>query len=216
LYCELAQPEEAVVHLNRAHHLNPEDPVSAAILAASLRGSHTVHEEPHVPIDAARGTAFWNELLGLCRNYSPFGKILLGICDLVQQRDHANRFVRLYRAVALAQLRDFPRASVALEDALTGDPIELLSTAQRALEVFLAAAVKNGRVRDCLDAIDKKDWKDAWRPIYEALRAVEAGSVEHLKRVAVEIRHPAQVILRRIAPQIAPQTGGVVGGERPG
>jgi hypothetical protein len=108
----------------------------------------------------------------------------------------------LYRAVALAQIGDFPRASVAFEDALAGDPIDLLSIGQRALETFLATAVRNGRVRDCLDAIDKKDWKDAWRPIYEALRAVEAGSAEYLKRVAVEIRDPALVILRRIAPQL--------------
>ncbi len=142
------------------------------------------------------------ELLGLCRNYAPFGKILLGICDLVQERDNSNRFTKLYRAVALAQLGDFPRASVALEDALTGDPIELLEIGQRAVETFLAATVKSGRVRDCIEAIDKKDWKDAWRPIYEALRAVEAGSAEYLKRIAVEIRTPAFLILRSIAPHI--------------
>jgi len=41
-------------------------------------------------------------------------------------------------------------------------------------------------VRDCLELIDKKEWKDAWRPIYEALRAVDAGSAEYLKRIAVE------------------------------
>jgi hypothetical protein len=91
---------------------------------------------------------------------------------------------------------------VALEDALTGDPIDLLSIGQRALETFFAAAVKSERVRDCLEAIDKKDWKDAWRPIYEALRAVEEGSAQYLKRIAVEIRSPALVILRRIAPRL--------------
>jgi hypothetical protein len=48
----------------------------------------------------------------------------------------------------------------------------------------------------------KKEWKDAWRPIYEALRAVEEGSGEYLKRVAVEIREPALVLLRRIAPEL--------------
>jgi len=68
--------------------------------------------------------------------------------------------------------------------------------------VFFAVAVKNGRVRDCLELLDKKEWKDAWRPIYEALKAVEAGSGEYLKRVAVEIREPAQQILRRIAPEL--------------
>jgi tetratricopeptide (TPR) repeat protein/AAA+ ATPase superfamily predicted ATPase len=202
LYCELAEPEEAVVYLGRAYQLDPGNPVSGAILAAALRDPETPHEQPRISIDAARGAGFWDELLELCRNYAPFGKILLGICDLVQEGDNSNRFAPLYRAVALAQLGDFPRASVALEDALIGDPIDLLSIGQRALETFLAAAVKSGRVRDCREVIDKKDWKDAWRPIYEALRAVEADSAEYLKRIAIEIRVPAMVILRRIAPQV--------------
>jgi tetratricopeptide (TPR) repeat protein len=202
LYCELAEPEEAAVCLDRAHQLDPDDPVSAAILAASLRDSDTALEQPTFPTDAARKASFWDELLGLCQNYSPFGKILLSICDLVQQRDSSNQFARVYRAVSLAQLQDFPRASVALEDALTGDPIEMLKIGQEALVTFLAAAVKSERVSDCIELIEKKDWRDAWRPIYEALRAVEAGSAEYLKRIAVEIRTPALLILRRIAPKL--------------
>jgi len=176
--------------------------VSSAILAACLRDIATPDVQLQISIEAAQEAGFWNELLKQCQTYAPFGKILLGICDLVQERDNSNRFVRLYRAVALAQLRDFPRASVALEDALIGDPIELLSIGRGALETFLAAAVKLGRVRDCLELIDKKEWKDAWRPIYEALQAVEAGSAEYLKRVAVEIRVPAVEILRHIAPRL--------------
>ncbi len=202
LYCELEQSEEAVVCLGRAHQLEPGDPVSAATLAASLRDSGTAHEQLLIFSDASRGADFWNELLDRCQNYPPFGKILLGICDLVQERDPSNRFVPLYRAVAHAQLGDFPRASVALEDALTGDPIDLLQMGQRALETFFAAAVKAERVRDCIEVINKKEWKDAWRPIYEALRAVEEGSAQYLKRVAVEIRTPALTILRRIAPRL--------------
>ena len=200
LYCELAGPEEAAVYLGRAHQLEPGNPVSAAILATCLRGLEPAREQPRLPVDAARQAGFWNELLNLCANYAPFGKILLGICQCIQERDDSNRFAMLYRAVALAQLGDFPRALVALDDALTGDPIDLLSIGRQALETFLAAAVRAGRVRDCLELIDKKDWKDAWRPIYEALRAVEAGSAEYLKRIAVEIRTPALVIFRRIAP----------------
>jgi hypothetical protein len=69
-------------------------------------------------------------------------------------------------------------------------------------DAAFAAAVRNGRVRDCLELLDKKEWKDAWRPIYEALRAVEEGSAQYLKRVAVEIRTPALTILRRIAPKL--------------
>jgi len=202
LWCELNDPKEATDYFRQAYQLKPGDPILAAILAATLRDSETEYEQL-ISLNAVRGADFWNDLLDLCQNYAPFGKILLRICDLVQELDYSNHFVRLYRAVALAQLRDFPRASVALEDALTGDPIELLSIGQRALETFLAAAVRNERMRDCLEVIDKKDWKDAWRPIYEALRAVEAGSAEYLKRIAVEIRVPALLILRRIAPQIS-------------
>ena len=66
----------------------------------------------------------------------------------------------------------------------------------------LAAAVRHGRIGEAIEAIGKKGWKDAWRPIHEALRAAESGSPEYLKRVAVEIRDPASVILGRIAPNI--------------
>jgi tetratricopeptide (TPR) repeat protein len=202
LYCEMLQEKEAVQHIRRAHQLEPADPVSAAILAACVRGSESGDEQLPIWMDASRRDDFWDELLVLCQNYPPFGKILRGICDLVQERDRSNGLVRLYRAVALAQLRDFPRASVALEDALGGDPIDQFSAGRRAFEVFFAAAVRSGRVRDCLELLDKKGWKDAWRPIYEALRSVEEGSGEYLKRVAVEIREPAQLILRRIAPKL--------------
>ncbi|MDP2999213.1 MAG: tetratricopeptide repeat protein [Bryobacterales bacterium] len=203
LYCEMVQEDEAVQHLRRAYQLKPADPVSAAILAACYRGSDSGHELLPILMDASRGARFWDDLLGLCQNYAPFGKILLGICDLVQERDSSNGLARLHRAVALAQVGDFPRASVALDDALAGDPIELLSFGRWALDVFFAAAVRRGRIRDCLELLDKKEWKDAWRPIYEALRAVEEGSSEYLKRVAVEIRDPAMKILRRIAPELS-------------
>ena len=200
LYCEIHEEREAIHLLRRAAQLEPTDPVSAAILVACARGSEFENEGREIFREGFGEAEFWEELLRLCRNYAPFGKILLGICDLVQERDRSNSRALLYRAVALAQLGDFPRASSALEDALVGDPIEQLSVGRRALEVFFAAAVRRGRVQDCLELLDRKEWKDAWRPIYEALKAVEVGSAEYLKRIAVEIREPALTILRRIAP----------------
>jgi Flp pilus assembly protein TadD len=202
LYCAMLDEKEGVQYIRRAQQLKSEDPVSAAILATCVRGSNEGDNLLRIFMDASRGASFWDELLELCQNYPPFGKILLGICDLVQERDNPNALARLHRAVALAQLGDFPRASVALEDALVGDPIDQLSTGRKGLEVFFAAAVRIERVRDCIELLDKKEWKDAWRPFYEALRAVEEGTGEYLKRVAVEIREPAGQILRRIAPQL--------------
>ena len=206
LFCETDKAEEGIQYLRRARQPNASDwispAVATAILAACIGGSGTTADLlPSFLIDSKK-VSFWYELLELGRNYAPFGKILLRLCDLIAETDSSNAMARLHRAVALAQLRDFPRAAVALEDALVGDPIELLSWGRKALEVFFAAAVESGRVRDCLEVIEKKEWIDAWRPIYEALKAVEAGSGDYLKRVAVEIREPAQIILRQIAPEL--------------
>lgn len=201
LYCERGSLPEAIGLLKQASQADPKDPVTAAI-HASIQTEDIDPEGSMVVSEAAAEADFWGELLALNQKYAPFGKILLRICDLVEQQDSSNPFTRLWRAVALAQLGDFPRASVALEDALVGDPIELLSRGRSALEVFFAAAVREGRVKECVDVLEKKEWIDAWRPIYESLKSVEAGSAAYLKRVAVEIREPASVILRRIAPAL--------------
>ncbi|MBY0504795.1 MAG: tetratricopeptide repeat protein [Bryobacteraceae bacterium] len=201
LFCELGRPEEAEALLQRTVQLDLENPVLAAIFTAVRRAPES-DVGALTFLDAAAKSEFWSELLVLNQNYAPFGKILLKICDLVEQHDHSNPFTRLYRMVALARLGDFPRASVAFEDALLGDPIELLGKGRAALEAFFTAAVKAGRVRECLDVLVKKEWIDAWRPIYEALKAVEAGSRVYLKRVAVEIREPALSILGKIAPDL--------------
>ena len=104
------------------------------------------------------------------------GKITVRMCDLVVEYDNKNKFARLYKAVALAQLGDFPRASVAFDDALQGNPIDQLDVGVLAIDLFLQSAVLHNRVRDCIEIIEKKEWIDAWRPIYEALQAVVAGS----------------------------------------
>ncbi len=202
LYCEMDREKEGVSDIRRAQELAPEDPVSAAVLAACAHGSNNDGGLLPVFMKASGQPGFWDELLGLCGTYAPFGKILIRICDLVLEQDDSNGLALLHRAVGVAQLGDFPRASVTLEDALTGDAIDRFATGRKALEVFFAAAVKNERVADCIELLDRKGWKDAWRPIYEALTAVEEGSGEYLKRVAVEIRGPALDILRRIAPEL--------------
>jgi Flp pilus assembly protein TadD len=201
LYCENLKEQEGVHYIRRAWQIS-NDSTSAAVLAACIAGNLEVEGLLATFLESSRGSSFWDELLELCQNYAPFGKILLGICDLVLEHDSSNKLALLPRAAALAQLGDFPRASVALEDALVGDPIDLLSSGRNALEIFLSAAVRHGRVQDCLELLDKKEWKDAWRPIYEALRSVQEGTGEYLKRVAVEIREPALIILRRIAPEL--------------
>ncbi len=206
LICEQRKENEGLDCLMRASipdindSTSPE--VAQALYLANLNTDRTDTGQIEALAGSARNMTFWNELSGLCETYPPFGKILLRLCDLIEKHSADNPYAPLYRALAIAQLNDFPRAIVALGDALTGDPIDLLSWGRRPLEIILGAAVRNRRVRDCLELIKKKDWIDAWRPIYEALRAVEAGTGNHLKRVAVEIQGPAYAILRRIAPKL--------------
>jgi tetratricopeptide (TPR) repeat protein len=201
LYCHMLDTKEGLAYLSRASALAPSDAISDAIVTAV--GESNDRGLSPLFVGSSTQPDFWDALLELVSNYPPFGKILAKICDLLQNRDESKGMARLFRAVAFAQLGDFPRASVALEDALVGDPIDLLERGRKALEVFFAAAVRNERVRECIELLDKKGWKDAWRPIYEALKAVESGSAEYLKRIAVEIRDPAMVIIQRIAPELA-------------
>jgi cytochrome c-type biogenesis protein CcmH/NrfG len=201
LCCGEEKKSEGIEYLQQAWRLATKDPVTAGVLTACV--TRTVQGELlPILIEASDGVDFWNELINPWGNYAPFGKILLEICNLILGHDKSNQQALLTRAVGLAQMGDFPRASVALEDALYGDPIDLLSSGRMAIEIFLAAAVRHGRVQDCIELLDKKEWKDAWRPIYEALRSVQEGSAEYLKRVAVEIREPTLTILRRIAPEL--------------
>jgi len=202
LYCEMHEENEAIMHLRRAHQLAPKDAVTTAILAACIRGSKAEDESSPVLMDASREASSVRSFLNGART-TAFWEDPYRICDLVEKADISNELVRLHRAVALAQIGDFPRASVAFEDSLTGDPIELLAMGRRALQVFLASGVRNGRVRDCLELLDRKEWKKM--PGGRSMKRFgqfENGSGEYLKRVAVEIRGPALEILRRIAPSL--------------
>jgi tetratricopeptide (TPR) repeat protein len=209
LYCQLDREDEGVEFIRQACQLDGDDPVpeslARAILAACLHGSGRADNSVALPVEDLREASRWDELGDLCKEYAPFGKILHSLCVLVEKEDVDNRYAPLWRASALAQLEDFPRAIVALQDALVGDPVDLLSWGRNAVEIILAAAVRHARVGDCLEVIEKLGWIDAWRPIYEALRAVESGSADHLKRVAVEIHEPAKSILLRIAPDLPGQ-----------
>lgn len=202
LFCERGQEKEGIEYLRLACRPDLTDPVSADVTAVIRMACVGDSDEIAKFFAGETRPGMWNRLLEFCSDYAPFGKILLRLCNLVLEVDPSNEQSNLYRAVALAQIRDFPRALVALEDALLGDPIDQLAKGRTALEIFFAAAVRNDRTEECREIIARKNWIDAWRPIYEALKAVEAGSARYLKKIAVEIREPATLILKRIAPEL--------------
>jgi len=70
-----------------------------------------------------------------------------------------------------------------------------------ALPVF-AELAQAGWVAALLEALEKTGLDERWRPLYEALKAVAAGSAQYLTRVAPEVRRPALDILKTLAPAL--------------
>jgi Flp pilus assembly protein TadD len=64
-------------------------------------------------------------------------------------------------------------------------------------------AVKTGHLADVLKIFEKTGAHERWRPLYEALQAVKAGSRDYLRRIAPEVREPALTILKELAPDLA-------------
>ena len=57
-----------------------------------------------------------------------------------------------------------------------------------------------GHVSALLTQLEQTGLDQRWRPLYEALKAVQAGTAAYLSRVAPEVRRPALDILKAIAP----------------
>jgi tetratricopeptide (TPR) repeat protein len=71
-----------------------------------------------------------------------------------------------------------------------------------------AAIIEAGHVAPAIAILEETGAKQRWRPLYEALCAVRAGSPEYLRTVAPEVRLVAEEILTQLAPFLfANQTG---------
>jgi energy-coupling factor transporter ATP-binding protein EcfA2 len=75
------------------------------------------------------------------------------------------------------------------------------------------AIVAAGRAPDAAAVLERAGADERWRPLYAALKAVEARSGDYLRRFAPEVRWLARQILTEIAPQIT-ETQGAAGVHR--
>jgi hypothetical protein len=66
-----------------------------------------------------------------------------------------------------------------------------------------AEACASGRAGDAAELLLAEGYDQRWRPLYAALRAVEAGDPARLSRFAPEVRVPAAALLERLAPALA-------------
>jgi len=60
------------------------------------------------------------------------------------------------------------------------------------------ALVQSGHLADAIALLERTGADQRWRPLYEALRAIQAGSADYLRRVAPEVRTIAQEIFDEI------------------
>jgi hypothetical protein len=54
--------------------------------------------------------------------------------------------------------------------------------------------VKAGRAEEAVTLLDELGVGEKWRPLREALAAIAAGTSKYLRRVAPEVRQPAEQI----------------------
>ena len=99
-------------------------------------------------------------------------------------------------AGALALGGEWERASELLKALAGGD------TGQPDIWAF-GAVVKSGHLEDAIALLEAGGASERWRPLYEALRAVRAGSKDYLRRVAPEVRGVAEAIVDEIAPELS-------------
>lgn len=67
---------------------------------------------------------------------------------------------------------------------------------------LLRAIIQTRHVPETLAILEKTGVHERQRPLFEALKAVHAGTLEYLNRIAPEVREPATWILREIAPEL--------------
>ena len=81
--------------------------------------------------------------------------------------------------------------------------LELLAAEDEQADTWaFGAIVKAGHVDDAIALLEETGANERWRPLYEALRAIRAGSRLYLRRVAPEVRGVAEQILDEIAPKL--------------
>ena len=68
------------------------------------------------------------------------------------------------------------------------------------------AILNSGHLDDLIELLHQTDASDRWRPLYVALRAIEAGGRQYLRRVAPEVRVIAERILTQLAPELPDRT----------
>jgi tetratricopeptide (TPR) repeat protein len=108
---------------------------------------------------------------------------------------------RYVYAACLALAGNWGDARRAVEPALQGDK-------QDQSQAFFRAAIKAGHLDDAIQLMEFTEASERMRPLYCALLAVRAGTVEYLRRFAPEVAGVAGEIMKKLNPDAASSNEG--------
>ena len=153
-----------------------------------------------VRLDPDNGVA-WNDLA--------WTLFMHGKGDTEEAERSARKSIELERdvdgvhtlATILVLRRKWPEAAQDVKELLSSESEEFYTQRWPEILVFFRECVKAGFAKEALKLLDDSPLSDRWRPLREALAAVVEGTRFYLRRVAPEIRLPAEKILTELAPE---------------
>ena len=103
-------------------------------------------------------------------------------------------------ATILAHRGNWPEAASLARRFLTEGSAEFHEGQWPDIVVFFHEAARTGHAADAVALLDDLALTDRYRPLREALAAIAAGTRLYLRRVAPEIRHPAERLIDELLP----------------
>jgi len=202
----LDRQEEAAQAYRHAVEINPQLPLvwsSIGELLELLPGRQQEAAEASLrafEIDSTRATDL-DRFLRICDRLAESADELPGVLKMAQQAQKLtqdNPASQFLVARLLTLTEKWPDASTLLVH-LASNESAFFS------EGFFQTAVKAGHLDEVIAILARTGASDRWRPLYEALQAVRAGTPDYLRKVAPEVRTVATRILRNISPDLFPE-----------
>jgi tetratricopeptide (TPR) repeat protein len=109
------------------------------------------------------------------------------------QLDPSNTSSKLILAILRLDARDWAGAAEHVSTVLKGAGEEADELLRDALE-FFSFAVTKGYVNEAIVLLEEAELDDTWRPLAEALKAVQAGTKDYFCNIAPEVRGAAEEI----------------------
>ena len=65
-----------------------------------------------------------------------------------------------------------------------------------------SAIIKSGNLDNAVTVLERTEANERWRPLYVALKAIQSGSRQYLRRIAPEVREIATYFVTELAPEL--------------